>query len=32
MNADWPIRIARSEGLGGLVRRETFPQFDQSTE
>jgi hypothetical protein len=30
-NADWPIRIARSEGLGGLVRRETLPQLDQST-
>jgi len=32
INADWPIRIARSEGLGGLVRHEALPQLDQSTK
>jgi hypothetical protein len=31
-SADWPIRTARSEGLGGLNRRETFPQLGQSTK
>jgi hypothetical protein len=30
-NADWPIGTAHSEGLGGLIRRETIPQLDQST-